>query len=372
MLSNNAFSARVIICGLVFDCHDMASTISYVVGRLREKKLDRFLLSTPNLNYLIASQTDSSFRRSVTLSDFSIPDGFPIVLISKIMGLPLRERVAGSTLFDILRSKDTGLGRPWRVYFLGGQAGIAEQAAKVLNDHGQHMICVGFHEAGFGSVEEMSDPALIDEINRSGADFLVVAIGAKKGQAWIVRNLESLSLPMVSYLGAVINFVAGNVRRAPLFWQRLGLEWLWRIKEEPSLWRRYWSDGVALCRLMVTQILPSAINERWKRPDIAAFDLATVEVADNGYVRSVRLLGAWGKQNRSRLQSALNTVEKGCCIDLAETTYLDSFALGELVTLEGRLERKGLVFKVSALSSTLRKTIEGYGLAHWIQRTNNI
>jgi len=87
---------------------------------------------------------------------------------------------------------------------------------------------------------------VLQAINASQADFLVVALGAKKGQAWILHNLEHLQVPVVSHLGAVVNFVAGTVQRAPAAWQRAGLEWLWRIKEEPALFGRYWNDGLAL------------------------------------------------------------------------------------------------------------------------------
>lgn len=355
----------LVLSGLKFDSLSMPMLVGELASNLKSLAPETIFLSTPNLNFLIAAQDNHSFQRSVTLSDLSIPDGFPVVLIARIMGLPLRERVAGSTLFHILRTQDTGLGRPWRVYFFGGQPGIAKQAAEVLNSDGRHMVCVGFYEAGFCSVEEMSDPAVIDEINRSGADFLVVALGAKKGQSWIVHNLDRLKVPIVSHLGAVINFVAGNVRRAPFFWQRLGMEWLWRIKEEPALWRRYWSDGLALCRLMVTQILPAAANERWKRPAAMAFEDATVECFQADQKLVLRLVGAWGRENLSRLQSTAILVKQDCLLDLAGVTYIDSMALGSLLALEGALGRGGLSFTVQYVEPLLRKILRYYGLKNW-------
>ncbi|MDX9945485.1 MAG: WecB/TagA/CpsF family glycosyltransferase, partial [Azonexus sp.] len=200
---------------------------------------------------------------------------------------------------------------------------------------------------------------------RSGADFLVVALGAKKGQAWIVHNLDRLKVPIVSHLGAVINFVAGNVRRAPLFWQRLGMEWLWRIKEEPALWRRYWSDGLELCRLMVTQILPAAVNERWKRPAAMAFEDATVECFQADQKIVLRLVGAWGRENLSRLQSTAKLLKQDCLLDLAGVTYIDSMALGSLLALEGALGRGGFSFTVRPVQPCLRKALGYYGLKHW-------
>ncbi|MCD8512378.1 MAG: WecB/TagA/CpsF family glycosyltransferase, partial [Nitrincola sp.] len=116
---------------------------------------------------------------------------------------------------------------------------------------------VVLHDPGRGDVASMSTPEIIEKINLSQADFLVVSLGAKKGQAWILHNLDKIQVPVVSHLGAVVNFVAGTVKRAPKVWQKLGLEWLWRIVEEPYLWKRYASDGFAALK-MATCLLKKA------------------------------------------------------------------------------------------------------------------
>jgi N-acetylglucosaminyldiphosphoundecaprenol N-acetyl-beta-D-mannosaminyltransferase len=127
------------------------------------------------------------------------------------------------------------------------------------------MVCVGYESPGFGSVDDFSDGETIDRINAHGADFLVVALGAAKGQAWIQRNRERLRAPVISHLGAVVNFAAGTVSRAPEWMQRAGLEWLWRIKEEPALWRRYGRDARALLGLAFRRLLPHLLWLRMHR-----------------------------------------------------------------------------------------------------------
>lgn len=244
----------VTVAGLPFDVVDTAAAAAALSRAIRDGQ--RLFLSTPNLNFLVAAQADTAFADSVHASDLSVADGMPVLWLARLQGTPLPERVAGSTLFDELRrgAGQAVLGRPIKVYFFGGPPGAAQKACDVLNaEHAQgrgHMLGVGAQSPGFGSVEEMSDSAVIDAINASGADFLVVALGAKKGQAWIMHNRGRLTIPVVSHLGAVVNFVAGTVQRAPLAWQRLGLEWLWRIRQEPQLFKRYWSDGWALLRLV--------------------------------------------------------------------------------------------------------------------------
>src|SRR5690606_13363441 len=117
-------------------------------------------------------------------------DGMPLVWIARLLGLPIRERVAGSTLFEALRhgeARRTSAGL-LSVYFFGGPDGVAERADEKLNASTSWLRCVGYRSPGFASIEEMSDAETIDAINASNADFIVVALGAKKGQTWIERN----------------------------------------------------------------------------------------------------------------------------------------------------------------------------------------
>lgn len=238
--------------GLPFDVLTLNDTVARLCAAVRSRT--PLFLSTPNLSFLMAARGSDEFRQSVLASDLSVADGAPILWLARKQGTPLPERVAGADVFDALRfgAARQHLGRPMRVFFFGGPEGVAERACQVLNDETARTGCmegVGAIYPGHGSVEDMSSQAWIDEINASGADFLVVALGARKGQAWIMANRHRLQVPVVSHLGAVVNFVAGTVSRAPSPLRRIGLEWLWRIKEEPELFNRYWEDGKGLIRL---------------------------------------------------------------------------------------------------------------------------
>jgi N-acetylglucosaminyldiphosphoundecaprenol N-acetyl-beta-D-mannosaminyltransferase len=137
----------------------------------------------------------------------------------------------------------------------------------------------------------MSRDDIIDTIKSSGADLLVASLGNQKGHLWLGRNHHRLLIPVRAHFGASLNFQAGTVRRAPLIVQKSGLEWLWRIKEEPYLWRRYWNDGAVLLRLLFTRVLSCAVwtwwgrlNERWGE-DLTitqAHDHQTVTVSLSG------------------------------------------------------------------------------------------
>ena len=198
--------ARRVYCilGMPFDAIDMAGTVAAV--RQAAQSRTRMFLSTPNLNFLVNSQSDEELRETTRESDLSIADGMPIVWIAKLLGIPITERVAGSSLIDAMKLEDGAPASVTKVYFFGGMDGMAERASAKMNagDHG--LVCTGFQSPGFGSVEDMSAPEIIQEINASGADFVIVALGAKKGQAWISRNLKQLDAPVSSHLGAVGEF----------------------------------------------------------------------------------------------------------------------------------------------------------------------
>lgn len=286
------------LLGLVFD----ASTIEGAAAHLRRcvEHGERCFLSTPNVNFAIAALNDRAFRGSVLQSDFSVADGAPLVALGRWLGLPLPERVAGSDLFAHLR-RHGDPARPLKVFFFGGEDGVAAQAAAALEAERGPLRCVGFESPGFGSIESMSGDDVLARINASGADFVVVSLGAKKGQAWILRNRDRLTAPLISHLGAVVNFVAGRVRRAPRWLQALGGEWLWRIGAEPALWRRYAHDGVALLRW-----LPTVAPTRWrlrKPPPRAPAHFEEDRAHDDR--SDFRLHGVWTRADLPPLRQAL-------------------------------------------------------------------
>ena len=206
------------LLGLPFDAINMQEAVESVWQSAADKT--PYFISTPNLNFLITSESDPDFRRSVINSELSIADGMPLIWVARLLGIPLPGRVTGSGLIEMLRKKGKYTDKVINVFFFGGEAGIAERACLAIYKEQGGLVCAGFYSPGFGSVEDMSDPAIIDTINESNADFVIVSLGAKKGQAWIEQNRDKLFAPVVSHLGAVVNFVAGNVQRAPVWMQK--------------------------------------------------------------------------------------------------------------------------------------------------------
>ena len=290
---------RVCVLGLPFD----PITLPEAVERVRTDALAgrRCWIATPNLNFTVAARGDPAFRRSVLRSDLSLIDGMPLVWMARALGLRVPGRVAGSDLFEALQAHP---GPPLRVYLFGGPPGVAARAAENINARAGGVRCVGFDEAGYGSIEAMSGPALIDRINRSGAHFVSAALGAQKGQAWFAHNIDRLAPPVLCHLGAVMNFSAGTVSRAPAWAQRSGLEWVYRIKGEPALWKRYARDGLRASRLLATRVGPAALVERSRRRRLEE-DVAPVEIVRSGAGTVLRPVAAVGGGAAAALRRAL-------------------------------------------------------------------
>lgn len=325
------FDRRVVsILGLPFDAIDIAEA----VRRIREAAFTgrRCFVSTPNLNFAMTARHDAGFRGSLLRSDLSLADGMPLVWIAQLLGSPVPQRVSGADVFAALQ---VHAGPPLGIYLFGGPAGAAAKACDEINRRAGGLRCVGYDEAGFGSLETMSEASRIDRINASGAHFVVVSLGAKKGQTWIEHNAPRLNAPVLSHLGAVVNFAAGRLRRAPRWMQSGGLEWLWRIREEPSLWRRYAGDGFTAARLLLPHLLPDATASR--RLAAAAPSAAVdLEILEQRVV--LRLRGAWRDADAALLRDALKRCDASglaVAIDLAGTTDIGAACVGLLLLARG-------------------------------------
>jgi N-acetylglucosaminyldiphosphoundecaprenol N-acetyl-beta-D-mannosaminyltransferase len=354
------------LLGLSFDAVTMSEAVNRVRRAVSNRK--RCLLSTPNISFVISCLSDREFRDSVVNSDLSIADGMPLVWMARLLGLPIRERVTGSGLFETLRGDTTGR---MSVYFFGGPEGVAERACRRLNEENSGLNCVGHECPGFGPIADMSAESAIARINASGADFLVVALGAKKGQAWIMHNHPRITVPVISHLGAVVNFVAGTVRRAPAWMQRSGLEWLWRIREEPGLFRRYFRDGMVLLSLLVTRAVPCAWYLRRNKPDARQVASASMEILEQGHSCVVRLRGAWTRENIAPLRDGFSRVAlsgKDAILEMEEVTHADNAFVGLVQLLHGHLAQNGRRLSLTSLQPSVRRVI-AYCCAEYLTGT---
>jgi N-acetylglucosaminyldiphosphoundecaprenol N-acetyl-beta-D-mannosaminyltransferase len=357
--------AREVYCvlGIPVDAIEMQAALRTIEAVAAVRK--PFLISTPNINFLVNNQLDASFRDSLLLSDLCPADGAILVWVARFMGIPIKARVAGS---DILNLLDSGknLRRRLKVFFFGGRNGVAAAASNALNLNSLGLQCVGWDFPGYGSVAELSHDEIINKINASGADIIVASLGAAKGQAWLLKNHERLLIPIRAHLGAAINFITGGVKRAPNWMQRHGLEWVWRIKEEPHLWRRYMRDSSVLLQLLLTRAVPLAIEtwlQRFARADrgsdllvkrIHGRNRIILNLSGDATVLHVEKASAWFRD--------VVTANQQVVVDFSSTRTVDARFLGLLLMLRKRLKAQGSGLELVGLSPRLMRTFRLNGL----------
>lgn len=199
---------------------------------------------TPNLDHLRRHTRSAEFRALCAEADLSVADGMPLVWASRLQRTPLPERVAGSNLITSLSAEAARRGR--RVYLLGGDLGTAAAAARVLCERFPGLAIAGTDCPGLGFEQDPDELSGVgDAIRAARPDLVLVALGSPK-QEVVIGALRS-QLPAAWWIGVGISFsfVAGAVHRAPQWMQRLGIEWVHRLVQEPRrLARRYLVDGL--------------------------------------------------------------------------------------------------------------------------------
>lgn len=359
------------VMGLPFDATTEEATYNHLLECIEKRQ--KCFLTTPNLNFVVAAQSDTAFRKTVIDSDWVIADGMPIIWAAKALGVPLTERVAGSSVFDRLRNEYRHHDRPLRVVFFGGPDGVAAEAFKKIAQDDSAMEVVGFYSPGFGTIEEMSPQYVIDQINESEPDIVLVALGAKRGQQWIDYNLQRLEAPVISHLGAVVNFVAGTVARAPEWMQKTGLEWAWRIWEESALFKRYLNDGQRFLLLYFRNIRPYQKHLRSTSVHTSIDDEEPrVNLKLNGENHVIELMGSFTSRRLIELRNALTECAlkpANLEVDCSGLTFGDSAFLGLLLIGRKHLSRSGHTLELANCSPEAEKLLRLNGLTPGLEQT---
>lgn len=186
---------------------------------------------TPNAEIAQVCTEDAALREIINSAELVIPDGAGVVLAAKILGRPLKGKVAGIDLGERLLCE--GAARGWKIYFLGGRPGIAECAAKKLSEKYPGIIICGTHDGYFDKKGEENDK-VVAQICEASPDILFVCLGAPAQEYWIAQNKDSIpSLKLCLGLGGSLDIYSGQSKRAPKIFINLKLEWFYRLLCEP-------------------------------------------------------------------------------------------------------------------------------------------
>jgi N-acetylglucosaminyldiphosphoundecaprenol N-acetyl-beta-D-mannosaminyltransferase len=187
---------------------------------------------TANLHYAMLTARDRRLAEVNEKAAFLLADGMPLVWASRWRPRRLPERVAGSDLVPVLCGRAAL--RQYRVFLLGGPPGVAEEAARKLCERYPGLQVVGTECPPFRELSEQEQADLQNRIRAARPDLLFVAFGQPKGELWLAGHCPALGVPACVQVGATLDFIAGRVRRAPRWIQRLGLEWVYRLSGEPG------------------------------------------------------------------------------------------------------------------------------------------
>lgn len=264
MISNS-----VVVLGIPIDNLSLAETVESIFKMIDDyanDKRPRFI-ATVNVDFVVNTLTwrlqnikHPELINILRRSDLVTPDGMPIVWASKLLGTPLKERVTGADLTPKLAEESAK--RDKSIYFLGGRDDIGEQAASKLKTQYPDLIIAGIdspyiHTEGCELIfSEQTDQDIVEKINKSGADILLIAFGNPKQEIWFNRNKNKLRVPVSIGIGGTFEFIIGTVSRAPMWMQNSGLEFLYRLTQQPGkLWKRYFVGffkfGIMICPAIV-------------------------------------------------------------------------------------------------------------------------
>jgi N-acetylglucosaminyldiphosphoundecaprenol N-acetyl-beta-D-mannosaminyltransferase len=186
----------------------------------------------------------------------------------------------------------------------------------------------------------------------------VTSLGAQKGQSWLLHNHHRLQIPVRSHLGAAINFQAGLLKRAPLFVRKSGFEWLWRIKEEPHLWRRYLQDGGVLLGLMLTSVLPLLMGTIWRRSRRAEnMELAISKDDRSGNVKIMLAGDATARNTSKAIPVFRDAMAQGgrLTIDISKLHHIDARFFGLLLMVRKQINQRGDLLEFAGVSSRMKR-----------------
>ena len=240
---------RVSLLDTPIDVLTLVETVD--LAKLAMKKRLRLQHVAMNVAKLVNMRTDATLSEDVRGSDIVGIDGMGILFALKLFGIDVKERVAGIDLFENLLVVCEQEG--FRPYFLGATQQVLDEAVRVIKEKHPRLQLAGCQHGHFPAEQEAS---VIQEIRRAGADCLFIGMPTPRKERLLARYRDTLGVPFIMGVGGTFDVVSGLVARAPMMWQSLGLEWLYRVVQEPRrLWWRYFRTNSIFVYLLASEIV---------------------------------------------------------------------------------------------------------------------
>ncbi len=324
----------IAMLGLPFDNVTLREALARITAMIESRR--PHYVVTANVDFTAQARNDSELRSIFLDAHLVIGDGMPLVWASRLLGNPLPERVAGADLVPKLIC--LAAERGYRLFFLGASDEANQKAIANTRAKYPGISIAGHYSPPFAPLAEMNNAEIIRRIREAKPDILLVAFGCPKQEKWMARHYRTLGVPVMMGVGATIDFLAGRVKRAPVWMQRTGLEWSFRLAQEPKrLMGRYMNDFWCFGRGLTKQWWCAT---RWKLGHNRG-PLYCVVTTSSTWKRiqiPQRLDCETVKSNEWIWQRA---GQSNCVVDLSQTRFMDSTGVGLLLRLRKELRQTG-------------------------------
>jgi N-acetylglucosaminyldiphosphoundecaprenol N-acetyl-beta-D-mannosaminyltransferase len=324
--ASSSRKSKVAILGVPIDNLTMDEVMQVLEDHIVEGGFHQ--IATANVDFLIKSIHDDELQETLCRCDLVLPDGMPLVWASRLMGSALKERVAGADL--VPRLVELAASRGYRLFLLGAEEESSARAANWMKSKYPGVCIAGRYSPEFKPIDQMDHEDILRRIEAARPDILFVAFGNPKQEKWLAMHRHRLNVPLCIGVGGSLDFLSGKVARAPRWMQASGLEWVYRMGQEPArLAKRYLGNAAGILCYLTIQLAATAVQAGRR-----SAGRVTREAACSAAV--FRVEGSF----RSSLLPSLETEVCGAIfsgahivLDLSETAYLGPDALGMLVHL---------------------------------------
>lgn len=248
---------RIQLFGVQIDRVDMRGAVARVMSWLDAPSDGCRYVVTPNVDHTVLLTESAALRDVYADAPLVLADGWPVVLAARLLGKRLPERVAGSDLVPALCDATVKAERPLRLFLLGAMPGVGDRAKANIERRWPNVSVTGIYSPPLGfERNDAENASILRQIADAQPDVLVVGLGAPKQELWVHRHRDAIAAPAALCVGATIDFLAGEKKRAPMWMRHCGLEWLHRAASEPKrLARRYARDA---------WIFPQLVWREWR------------------------------------------------------------------------------------------------------------
>lgn len=227
---------------------DMCETLQAIESLLKANK--KAYIVPINVDVVIKIEKDEYLKKIVNNAEIVVVDGKPLIWVSKLHKRPVKAKISGSDLVPLLFER--GAKKGYKFFLIGGKEGVAEKAKNNLEKNNPEIQIVGTYAPPIGFNENEEELKKINEmINRSKADIVIACFGCPKQEKWIYENYMKYNAKISICAGATVDFLAGNIKRAPKWMSEHGLEWFYRFLQEPKrMFKRYFIDDIKILKLI--------------------------------------------------------------------------------------------------------------------------